>query len=72
MTRVKICLGVRTFNNKSSVKPTIRNNYKSIIIGNKHKKHIEIVYYKKKRNILSIVYNNDYRTLKRLYDRKSK
>lgn len=45
-----------------------REDFKSIIIGNKHKKHIEVVYYKKIFNILSIVYEDNYRTIKRLWE----
>lgn len=47
-----------------------RKQIKSLIIGNKHKKHIEIVYYKNIFNILSIVLLNNYKTIKYLYDRK--
>ncbi|MFA5407687.1 MAG: hypothetical protein WC343_02835 [Bacilli bacterium] len=46
-----------------------RELYKSLIIGNKHKKHIEVVYYKNILDIRSISYENNYRTVKRLYDK---
>lgn len=47
-----------------------RKNIKSLIIGNKKKLHIEIVYHKNIFNILSIVLLNNYETLKYIYDKK--
>ena len=47
-----------------------RNNIKSLIIGNKKKLHIEIVYQKNIFNILSIVLLNNYKSLKYIYDKK--
>ena len=49
-----------------------RQDIKSLIIGNKYKKHIELVYHKNIFNILSIVLLDNYETIKYLYDKKTK
>ena len=47
-----------------------RKDIKSLILGNKKKKHIEIVYCKNIFNILSIVLLNNHKVIKYLYDKE--